>query len=105
MIKVSYKKRYGENGTVYHQLIRIKDKMLIDQFNNIVKNELKRINDKRIITSCEMQKLAYLKPLSNGINYINLTTLSELLALIIQDYDYNTVKRIKYKNTVVIMEA
>ena len=105
MIKVSYKKRWGEDGTTYYQFIRINDKILIDKFNNYVENELKIINSKKILNSYDAQKLSYLKPLKNGINYITLTTLIELLALIIHHYDYTIVKRIKYNNTIVKVEG
>lgn len=105
MIKVSYKKRWGEDGTTYYQFIRINDKILIDKFNNYVKNELKRINDKKVRSSYDIQKLAHLETLKNGINYITLTTLTELLALIIHHYDYSIVKRIKYNNTIVKVEG
>lgn len=105
MIKISYKKRLGENGTVYYQLIRINDKILIDKFNNYVKNELKRINDKKLQSSYDIQKLAYLETLKNGVNYIHLTTLIELISLLMQYYDYSVIKRIKYNNTIVKVEG
>ena len=101
-IKVNYKKIYGESGTVYNQTIIIKDKNIIDQFNNKVSDELTAIKTKSIITYDEVKKITYLKAISNRINYLYLTQLYYLIDLL------NSLKidttRILNRNTILILK-
>jgi len=78
MTKISYRKYFGTDGTVYHQRVRI-SKDTYQAINNAIENEIENgfINNKFYCQSCGDNYVQfYLKPVESkdSIETCNLTT-------------------------------
>lgn len=101
-MKVNYFKKWGNDGTCYTQTITI-NKDIMFKFNNYVKKEKNKLNNKKIYSNDEMRILYYLETLESGINYTTLTTLRQFIyfySIYISKKDKN-FKRILYRNTII----
>lgn len=112
MIKVSFIKDWGSDGTCYEQRIRVFGKDLINICEILQKEyeEVQRIKrEKHIYTSTEMNRIAYQKALAETENlsmgtmtkyFLNLTQLESIL-----EYVYSKDKRVKYVNTTLVLDT
>ena len=82
-MKVSYIKNYGNDGTIYNQMITI-NKEIAEEFNKYILNIKNQINYKKIWSNEDLRISSYAKMLdihlyTPTINYINLTTLDQFM--------------------------
>lgn len=98
-IKVDYKKHYGPEGTVYDQFIKINDKKLFNQFNNIASYRVKKAKKLKYLEYEDFMDLCYLKRIKvKSLNYLKLTQLYLLIELLRKN-NINT-ERIHIRNTI-----
>ena len=107
-IIVSYRKRWGIDGTCYRQTIKI-NKTVKKLFNYYLQNEKKQAENnykKNHCYSSEDMKIKSLEYLKDGINYTNLIHLQLFINFYLKalytppkkDRDY---ERIIYNNTII----
>ena len=105
-MKVNYIKRWGKDGTVYNQTIKI-NKSMASEFNKYIK-ELKIISqNKHIFTDEDLQILDSLEFFDNKFIYGNLPTLNYFINFYVKNYIIQNAakkdkdfERIKYRNTI-----
>lgn len=98
-IKVDYKKHYGSEGCVYNQFIKINDKKLFNQFNNVASYRVKKAKKQKLLEYKDIMNLSYLKRIKvKNLNYLKLTQLYLLIELLRKN-NINT-ERIHIRNTI-----
>ena len=104
-MKINYQKKWGNDGTVYRQTIKI-DKDMAGKFNEYVMKIKETLIGKFIYSNEDMKIMSYLEPLENNINYTHLTTLEYFIRFYLKNY-INGAKRDKdferilYRNTII----
>jgi hypothetical protein len=90
-MKISYQKRFSVDGTVYNQTIRINtnNKDFIQLVNEKINLDLTTIEMKKVKSYSELKMIMYLKPIKEGVNYLNCTT---------RNYIFNGIIGINIKN-------
>ena len=105
MIKINYFKKYGTDGTVYNQTIKI-DSKIAENFNEYIKNLKESTTKKFILSNEDMKILYYLEELKNQKNYATLTTINYFKKFYLKNiYENNGKKdlffeRILNRNTI-----
>ena len=108
MIKISYRKKWSNDGTFYNQTITI-DKKTAILFNNfmfkILNKDKEEIQRNHIITNEQIMRECYLKRLALGANYTYLTTLEYFMSFYLKNIykpskKDKTFKRILNRNTI-----
>lgn len=112
MIKISFIKDWGKNGTCYRQRIRVSGEDAINICRILQEDyeEIQKIKrEKHIYTSTEMNRISYQKALAETDNlsigtmtkyFLNLTQLESIL-----EYVYNKDKRVNYTNTTLVLDT
>lgn len=112
MIKISYRKKWSNDGTFYNQTITI-DKKTAILFNNfifkILNKDREEIQKNHIITGEQIMRECYLKRLASGANYTHLTTLDYFMKFYLQaiykaQKKDKTYKRILNRNTIIFVK-
>lgn len=112
MIKISYQKKWSNDGTFYNQTITIDQKTAV-LFNSFVEKILDKdkeeIQKNHIITNEQAKRESYLKRLALGANYTYLTTLDYFMKFYLQTiYEPpkkdKTYERILNRNTIIFVK-
>jgi hypothetical protein len=104
-MKVNYQKKWGNDGTVFTQTIKI-DKDMAEKFNKYVVEIKDEVVKKFIYSNEDMKILSYLEPLLDNINYTSLTTLNHFRNFYLKNYIHGAKRdknfeRILYRNTII----
>ena len=104
-MKINYQKKWGNDGTVYTQTIKI-NKDMANKFNKYITEIKKTLVGKFIYSNQDMKIMYYLETLENKINYTHLTTLEYFITFYLENYIYGAKKdknfeRILYRNTII----
>lgn len=104
-MKVNYQKKWGNDGTVYTQTIKI-DKDMAEKFNKYVIKIKETLVGKFIYSNEDMKIMSYLETLENKINYTHLTTLQHFIEFYLKNYIHGAKRdkdfeRILYRNTII----
>ena len=97
-MKVSYRKEFDKDGTVYNQKVRITDnnESFIKLVNEKINTDLTAIKQKTIKSYDELKLLMFLHPIKKGKNYLTHTT---------RDFIFNVVLgvSVKSRNTLLVV--
>lgn len=104
-MKVNYQKKWGNDGTVYTQTIKI-DKDMAEKFNKYVTKIKETLIGKFIYSNEDIKILSYLETLENKMNYTTLTTLNHFHNFYLKNYIHGAKRdkdfeRILYRNTII----
>lgn len=90
-MKVSYKKQFDKNGTVYNQTVRItiNNESFIALVNDKINIALTVIEQKTVKSYNELKLQMYLQPIKVGKNYLTHTT---------RDFIFNGILGVSVKN-------
>ena len=104
-MKINYQKKWGYDGTVYTQTIKI-DKDMAEKFNKYVTKIKETLVDKFIYSNEDMKIMSYLEPLLNDVNYTTLTTLNYFKTFYLENYIHGAKRdkdfeRILHRNTII----
>ena len=104
-MKINYQKKWGNDGTVFTQTIKI-DKDMAEKFNKYIVGIKDEVVKKFIYSRADMDVLSYLEPLLDDINYTHLTTLNYFKTFYLKNYIHGAKRdkdfeRILHRNTII----
>lgn len=104
-MKINYQKKWGNDGTVFTQTIKI-DKDMAEKFNKYIVKLKDEAVKKFICEEKDMKIIYYLEPLLNNVNYTTLTTLQYFVNFYLKNYIHGAKRdkdfeRILYRNTII----
>lgn len=104
-MKINYQKKWGNDGTVYTQTIKI-DKDMAEKFNKYIMEIKETLVGKFIYSNEDMKIMSCLETLENKMNYTTLTTLNYFKTFYLKNYIHGAKRdkdfeRILYRNTII----